>query len=250
VANQSSSTRSPDLSDPRYLDEIGFFLYYEKEMRWDIADYGEERRQYSKLHLEEVLEAAGADAPWITDKRVLNIGSGCSCGVMAWPCLSKTSIDPLIDVYAKLGMLLDDEPGTPVTTPVVASAEDIPLAEGSIDLSYCRNALDHMYHPQTAVEEIARVTAIGGYLYLDVDLDGDPTPDEPSSLKEEEVLDWLAPWFELKRKWTDLKPFSINSRGRMRVFLQRNKRDYSPRIDKDALYAAYLQRIESDKDSL
>ena len=38
------------MSEPRFLDEVGYFLYYEKEMRWDVPDYDEERRFYSGYH--------------------------------------------------------------------------------------------------------------------------------------------------------------------------------------------------------
>ena len=228
------------LDEPRFLDEVGYFLYYEREMRWDFPDYDEERRSYSRYHLGEVLEITGEDEGWIHDKRVVNIGAGCSCAVMAWDCRSKVSIDPLLDVYQNLGMLLPDEPGTVETQFVAASAEEMPLIQDCADLAYCRNALNHMEHPELAVRQIARIVRRGGYFYLDVDLDGTPTPDEPTAFSAEELWQLLEPWFECCTERHDLEPFSIHSPRRIRMLLRRNGVPANPRLDKQALFADYV----------
>ena len=228
------------MSEPRFLDEVGYFLYYEKEMRWDFPDYNEERRVYSRYHLQEVLEIAAEPAEWIRDKRVINIGAGCSCAVMAWDCRAKVSIDPLLDVYQNLGMLLPDEPGTVATQFVAASAEQMPLIQDCADLAYCRNALNHMERPDLAVRQIARIVRRGGFFYLDVDLDGIPTPDEPVAFSAEELWQLLEPWFERCREQRDLKPFSVHSPRRIRMFLRRNEVPANPRLDKQALFADYV----------
>lgn len=45
----------PDLTEPRYLDEIGWFLYHEKYGRDQFDDtYDQERLAYSPMFLEEV----------------------------------------------------------------------------------------------------------------------------------------------------------------------------------------------------
>lgn len=236
------------LDEPRFRDEVGYFLYWEKEMRWCFDDYDEERRVWSRTHLEEVLEIAGEDEEWIQDKRVVNIGAGCSCAILAWPCRSKVSIDPLLDVYKNLDMLLLDEEGTAETQFISASAEDMPLLQDCCDLAYCRNALNHMENPSEAVRHIARILCSGGSFYLDVDLGGTPTPDEPVVFSEEGVIELVSPWFELCRKQRDLKPFSIHSPQRIRMFLKRNAVSVNPRLDKEAIYAAYLETFPEQEE--
>ena len=50
----------PDLTDPRYLEEIGWFLYYEKYRRDQFGgSYEAERLAYSRLLLAEVAEHLG-----------------------------------------------------------------------------------------------------------------------------------------------------------------------------------------------
>lgn len=44
----------PDLTDPRYLDEVGWFLHHERYGREKFgASYDAERRAYSQLLLDE-----------------------------------------------------------------------------------------------------------------------------------------------------------------------------------------------------
>ena len=52
----------PDLTDPRYLDEVGWFLYHEKYGRLQFGGaYDEERLAYSRLLLDEVLSYCDRD---------------------------------------------------------------------------------------------------------------------------------------------------------------------------------------------
>jgi len=53
----------PDLADPRYLDEVGSFLYHEKYGRNIFGgSYDAERRAYSRRLLEEVRQLLGPKA--------------------------------------------------------------------------------------------------------------------------------------------------------------------------------------------
>jgi ubiquinone/menaquinone biosynthesis C-methylase UbiE len=45
-------------------------------------------------------------------------------------------------------------------------AESLPLADRSVDLAVCFNALDHMLDPEAALDEIARVLRPGGTALL------------------------------------------------------------------------------------
>src|SRR5262245_21348565 len=68
----------PDLTDPRYRDEVGWFLHHEKYGR-DIfgGSYDAERAAHSRLLLEWVLRFTERDAKWLCDKTVVSVGCGC-----------------------------------------------------------------------------------------------------------------------------------------------------------------------------
>ena len=52
----------PDLTDPRYLDEIGWFLYHEKYRRGQFGgSYNAERLAYSRLLRDEVASYLDTD---------------------------------------------------------------------------------------------------------------------------------------------------------------------------------------------
>ena len=98
----------PDLADPRYRDEVGWFLYHAKYRRDKFGgSYDAERLAYSRLLLEEVLRFAERDAKWLSDKTVVSIGCGCTGDLAAFPAAVKIAIDPLLYVYQKLGLAAD-----------------------------------------------------------------------------------------------------------------------------------------------
>ena len=103
----------PDLTDPRYLDEIGWFLYHEKYRRGQFGgSYNAERLAYSRLLRDEVARYLDTDASWLEGKTVVSIGCGCTADLAAFPAGVKIAIDPLLYVYQQLGMLVDDEAGS------------------------------------------------------------------------------------------------------------------------------------------
>ncbi len=51
---------------------------------------------------------------------------------------------------------------------VRAFGEDLPFADNTFDVTYCKGALDHFYNPQLAVREMARVTKPDGWLVISV----------------------------------------------------------------------------------
>src|SRR6266849_7480063 len=97
----------PDLTDPRYLDEVGWFLYHEKYRRDHFGgSYDAERLAYSRLLLEEVVGYLGRDVRWTESKTIVSLGCGCTGDLAAFPAGVKIAIDPLLYVYQQLGMLL------------------------------------------------------------------------------------------------------------------------------------------------
>jgi len=110
----------PDLTDPRYRDEVGWFLYHARYGREKSGgSYDDERIAYSRLLLEEVLTFLHREPEWLWDKTVVSIGWGCTGDLATFPAAIKIALDPLLYVYQKLGSLL----------------------------VICRNALDHMPKP-------------------------------------------------------------------------------------------------------
>ena len=101
----------PDLTDPRYLDEIGWFLYHEKYRRGQFGgSYNAERLAYSRLLRDEVARYLDTAASWFERKTVVSIGCGCTGDLAAFPAAVKIAIDPLLYIYQKFGMLMTMRP--------------------------------------------------------------------------------------------------------------------------------------------
>jgi ubiquinone/menaquinone biosynthesis C-methylase UbiE len=149
----------PDLTDPRYLDEIGWFLYHEKYCRSQFGgSYHAERVAYSRLLRDEVARYLDTEASWLEHKTVVSIGSGCTGDLATFPASVKIAIDPLLYIYQQLGMLVEDEAGSR-TVYLSLAAESLPLLDNYADLVICRNALDHMPEPHVALKEMSRILA-------------------------------------------------------------------------------------------
>jgi len=124
----------PDLTDPRYLDEIGWFLYHEKYRRDRFGGYYDaERVANSRLLRDEVAAYLEQHAGWFEDKTVVTIGCGCTGDLSAFPARVKVAIDPLLYAYQHLGMLVPDEVGAP-TVYLSQGAESLPLLDRFADL--------------------------------------------------------------------------------------------------------------------
>ncbi len=228
----------PDLRDPRYRDEIGYFIAYERYY-FREGEYPEARLAYSRSLLREVLSHTGHDEGWLRDKTVVSIGCGCSGDLLVWPAAVKIGIDPLLYAYQKLGMLGRDAPGTTRTIGLSVSAESTPLLDGSADLVVARNVLDHVPDPPRVVSEIARLLTPEGELFLGVDIGGDPTPDEPSVFSApQEVIDVLKRDFEVVRLTKMDRPYSLNREFSIRVVARPRPRT-PDRFDKDEVFADY-----------
>jgi SAM-dependent methyltransferase len=234
---------TPDLTDPRYLDEVGWFLYHEKHRRDEFGgSYDGERRAYSRLFLNEVARYLGQDTQWFADKTVVSVGCGCTGDLTAFPAAVKIAIDPLLQVYQRLGMLLGDDSGSR-TVYLPTKAEDLPLVDESADLVACRNALDHMPDPRVALNEMWRILKNDGVLFVSVDIGGDPTPDEPTVFSVTSLRDTLQDRFDLVAFDDHYPPHSRGRTCSVRL-VARKKPGASERLDKAAILRAYEARIE------
>ncbi|HEX2229239.1 MAG TPA: methyltransferase domain-containing protein [Candidatus Binatia bacterium] len=236
----------PDLTDPRYLDEIGWFLYHEKHGRNEFGgSYAAERREYSRLLLEEVANYLKQEPTWLEDKTVVSIGCGCSGDLTTFPSRVKIAIDPLLYVYQQLGLLMRDEAGSP-TIYLSIDSEELPLLSDFADLVICRNALDHMHCPAGALKEMRRILTNDGALFLSVDLGGEPTPDEPTVFSAEslEAL-LLQEHFEIISSAGDELPHSGWRQSSMRI-IARKKPQNPPGFDKEEILRRYAARLGED----
>jgi SAM-dependent methyltransferase len=234
----------PDFADPRYLDEVGWFLWHEKYERDQFGgSYDEERLAYSRSFMEEVLGYCGQDQQWLEDKAVLSIGCGCTGDLAAWPAAMKIAADPLLYVYQRLGMLLDDVAGTSRTIYLALGIEDIPLLDECADLVVCRNALDHMPDPKKGLQQIWRILKRDGTLFVSVDVGGVPTPDEPTVFSVESLSALLQDQFEIAMQNHDNPPHSQGRVGSVRL-LARKKCGAPRTLDKAQILQAYMARLE------
>jgi len=233
----------PDFTDPRYVDEVGWFLYHEKYRRGEFdGSYDDERRAYSRLLLEEVTNHLGEKPLWLEDKTVVSIGCGCTGDLVTFPARVKIAIDPLLDVYRQLGLLMQDQVGS-ATLYLPTSAEELPLLSDYADLVICRNALDHMHNPAGALKEMGRILNKQGALFLSVDLGGEPTPDEPtvfSSDSLEALL--LQEQFEIINTVRDEEPHSGWRHSSMRI-IARKKPQNALILDKEEILRRYTARL-------
>jgi SAM-dependent methyltransferase len=232
----------PDFTDPRYVDEVGWFLYHERYERAQFGgSYDEERLAYSRLLLDEVLSYCEQTPKWLADKAVVSIGCGCTGDLAAWPAAVKVAVDPLLYVYQKLNMLIEDMAGTSRTVHLALSIEELPLLDACADLVICRNALDHMPDPPTAVRQIWRILKEDGLAFLSVDIGGLPTPDEPTVFSVESLVALLQDQFELVTQAHDDEAHSVGREYSVRVLARKRSRA-TPTLDKDRILQAYIQR--------
>ena len=236
----------PDLTDPRYRDEVGWFLYHEKYGRDEFGgSYNDERRAYSRLLLKEVLHLAGRDIDWLADKTVVSIGCGCTGDLTAFPAMVKIGIDPLLYVYQKLRLLIAEEEGRR-TVYLALGAENLPLLDDSADLVICRNALDHMPKPESALEQIRRILKDDGIFFASVDIGGAPTPDEPTVFSVESLRCLLDEAFEVLMFANNYPPHSKARVCSTRVVARKRPR-LSQELDREGILRAYESHLGAER---
>lgn len=229
----------PDFSDPRYLDEVGWFLSFEKYAYENTGrSYAKDRMNWSELFLADLLSACNQGGDWIRDKAVVSIGCGCSGDLAAWPAASKIAVDPLAYAYQDLDLLIADHAGTAPTTYLSVGIEDLPLLNECADVAVCRNALDHMHDPTAGLAEMRRILKADGRLFLWVDIGGRPTPDEPSPFTRESLMHALEDEFEVLWVGDGYKSHSADREYSVRV-LARRKQGPRRKLDKQQILRAY-----------
>ena len=239
-------SKLPDLNDPRYLHEVGWFLLQQKQKEvYAGGGYEAYRPEHSAQLKDEVLSLLEENETWLRDKVVLAVGSGCACELRAWPASLKIEVDPLLYAYQQLDMLLADRDDAPPTLRLAVGIEDLPLLDEFADIVVCRNAIDHVEHPEDGLAEMWRVLKPGGHLFLSVDLGGEPTPDEPNPFSPGLVEKLTAGRFEIAARSDGHKPHAgwrdSNSR-----FLLRRVGNKAPSLDKATVIDAYERSLDKE----
>jgi SAM-dependent methyltransferase len=234
----------PDLTDPRYLDEIGWFLYHEKYRRGQFGgSYNAERLAYSRLLRDEVARFLNTDASWLEGKTIVSIGCGCTGDLAAFPAAVKVGIDPLLYLYQKLGLLLTDEAGSR-TVHLSVGAENLPLLDDFADLVICRNALDHMPRPEIGLAEMRRILKSDGVLFASVDIGGAPTPDEPTVFSVQSLGALIGDQFDVLTLADNYPPHSVGRVCSARI-VARKKPEPVQALDKQAILRAYENQLDN-----
>jgi ubiquinone/menaquinone biosynthesis C-methylase UbiE len=231
--------RIPDFDDPRYLNEVGWFLYREKYgYNHYTGSFAKERLVWSQMLLDEFLDCCGKDHKWVKEKTVVTIGCGCTGDLAVWPAAVKIAVDPLLYTYQQLGMLIPDAPEAGRTVFLSAGVEEMPLLDGTADIVVCRNCLDHMPDPRQGLEQIWRVLKEGGLMFLSVDVGGPPTPDEPSPFTRESLTALLENDFRVLRTKEGQPPHAKWRDYSLRILVEK-KGHGAPALSKERILKAY-----------
>jgi SAM-dependent methyltransferase len=120
-----------------------------------LVEQSDPDRFYSALARDSV-EQVAALAP-VRGARVLDVGGG--------PGYFRTAFEQGGASYVAVDVdVADDGPaGSPA---VRASGTALPLRDGSVDIAYSSNVIEHVPEPLTLLSEMARVTTPGGLVYV------------------------------------------------------------------------------------
>lgn len=103
----------------------------------------------------------------------------------------RVAIDPLFDKYMHISHYRR------YLKQIDVRFLDTTDAPGSFfDGVFCENALDHVQSPEKMLEELLRICAPGGRLYLYVDVDRDADPMHPHRLDSKWLVGWLQVHFD------------------------------------------------------
>lgn len=123
-------------------------------------------------------------------KTIVDIGCG-PRGSLEWASMAsrRIGIDPLADEYKKLGA--DRHQMEYINAP----SERMPFEPGECDIVCSFNSLDHVEDVDRTIDEIKRITRVGGKFLLLVEVNHEPTDCEPHYLTPDGLMASLKPEF-------------------------------------------------------
>jgi SAM-dependent methyltransferase len=122
-----------------------------------VAEHAQEQVALVRGQLESFVQPRG-------DERALDMGTGAGTLAVALAPLVREVVG--VDVVPEL--LERARANAPANvTFIEGDATNLPFDSGSFDLACTRRTLHHIAHPESAVAELARVTASGGRIFVD-----------------------------------------------------------------------------------
>jgi ubiquinone/menaquinone biosynthesis C-methylase UbiE len=173
---------------------------------------GPETEYYRKF----MLDMGGvADAKFFEGRVCIDIGCG-PMGSLTWLTNARAAIglDPLASRYAQFGIAKH------TMTYICAGAEELPLADASVDVVFAMNSLDHVRDAPTACREIRRVLRPGGCFIGSLNLEEAPSLTEPWRLTEKFLDEHLFAGWEKQFYKIRPKVLSTEHFGPYRYFYE------------------------------
>jgi len=124
---------------------------------------------------------------------VLEVACGPNGGLNWFEDCVAIGVDELIEPYQQIGYPLWRHQVRYVT----GRAENLPLADASVDAVVMTNALDHVEDPALTVAEIRRVLRAGGVFHVDANYQYKATTCEPHQFSDESLRSMLEPHFDV-----------------------------------------------------
>lgn len=104
----------------------------------------------------------GFPTSWLSDKTVLEIGSGPLGMLACFPHKAGVAVDPLMPSFAPY--MRKQWQSSPIR--IAALGEELPVKDGAFDAAVAINCLDHTLEPNRILTSVVRALKPGGYFFL------------------------------------------------------------------------------------
>ena len=147
--------------------------------------YKEERKIIARNQLSGLLWMAKKPEGYLDGKVVIEIGPGCCCGLDVSKASMKILVEPIAEAYRDNNLLIDNGQSALYLT---CGSEKIPLFGDYADVVIASNSLDHVEDINASVAELWRVLKPKGELFLNIEINHEPTVCEPFAPKYDDVV--------------------------------------------------------------
>lgn len=120
----------------------------------------------------------GLNKEFYVGKKIMDVGCG-PRGSLEWAAgiaSAAIGVDPLVNEYTRFGI------SNHSMVYIDAGAEKIPVPTASLDCVFAFNSIDHVTDVDACIEEIKRILKPGGIFLFMVEINHEPTVQEPHTL--------------------------------------------------------------------